>query len=136
MLLHRKNFNNKINSDSYKVNLNKKKKKELSDVLGDRTLKQLKPHYKNVNSFSDIDKINCYVGGITGSDVVLPPADQRDNHVCFPYVLYGWPYNKPEVTNDRYYQATNFEDTTFTLNNIFPAFNVLSVLKDMFETEG
>ena len=136
LLLDGKFLINEINNESYKGNLYVPAKKELSDVLGDRTLKQLIPHYKNVNGFSDIDSINCYVGGITGSDVVLPPADQRDNHVCFPYVLYGWPYNKPEVTTDRYYQATNFEDTTFTLNNIFPAFNVLSVLKDMFATEG
>ena len=136
LLLDGKFLINEINSESYKGNLYVPAKKELSDVLGDRTLKQLIPHYKNVNSFTDIDRINCYVGGITGSDVVLPPADQRDNHVCFPYVLYGWPYNKPEVTNDRYYQATDFADTTFTLNNIFPAFNVLSVLKDMFATEG
>ena len=136
LLLDGKFLINEINSESYKGNLYVPAKKELSDVLGDRTLKQLIPHYKNVNSFTDIDRINCYVGGITGSDVVLPPADQRDNHVCFPYVLYGWPYNKPEVTTDRYYQTTNFEDTTFTLNNIFPAFNVLSVLKDMFATEG
>ena len=136
LLLDGKFIINEIDVETYKGNLYVPAKKELSDVLGDRTLKQLIPHYKNVNSLEDIDKINCYVGGITGSDVVLPPADQRDNHVCFPYVLYGFPYNKPNITTDRYYQATNFEDTTFNLNNVFPAFNVLSVLKDMFATEG
>ena len=136
LLLDGKFIINEIDVETYKGNLYVPAKKELSDVLGDRTLKQLMPHYKNVNSLEDIDKINCYVGGITGSDVVLPPADQRDNHVCFPYVLYGFPYNKPNITTDRYYQATNFEDTTFNLNNVFPAFNVLSVLKDMFATEG
>lgn len=136
LLLDGKFLINEINSETYKGNLYVPAKKELSDVLGDRTLKQLIPHYKNVNSLSDIDKINCYVGNITGSDVVLPPEEQRDNHVCFPYVLYGWPYNKPEVTTDRYFQSLNYEDTTFDLNNVFPSFNVLSVLKDMFATEG
>ena len=136
LLLDGKFIINEIDVETYKGNLYVPAKKELSDVLGDRTLKQLIPHYKNVNSLEDIDKINCYVGGITGSDVVLPAVDQRDNHVCFPYVLYGFPYNKPSITTDRYYQATNFEDTTFNLNNVFPAFNVLSVLKDMFATEG
>lgn len=136
LLLDGKFIINEIDVETYKGNLYVPAKKELSDVLGDRTLKQLIPHYKNVNSLEDIDKINCYVGGITGSDVVLPPVEQRDNHVCFPYVLWNWPYNKPNTTTDRYYQATNFEDTTFNLNNVFPAFNVLSVLKDMFATEG
>lgn len=136
LLLDGKFLINEIDNESYKGNLYVPAKKELSDVLGDRTLKQLIPHNKYVNSLSDIDKINCYVGGITGSDVVLPPADQRDNHVCFPYVLYNWPYNKPGVTNDKCYQSLNFDDTTFNLNNVFPAFNVLSVLKDMFATEG
>ena len=136
LLLDGKFIINEIDVETYKGNLYVPAKKELSDVLGDRTLKQLIPHYKAVNSLEDIDKINCYVGGITGSDVVLPPVEQRDNHVCFPYVLWNWPYNKPNTTTDRYYQATNFEDTTFNLNNTFPAFNVLSVLKDMFATEG
>ena len=136
LLLDGKFIINEIDVETYKGNLYVPAKKELKDVLGDRTLKDLIPHYKAVNSLEDIDKINCYVGGITGSDVVLPPVEQRDNHVCFPYVLWNWPYNKPEVTNDRYYQSLNFEDTTFTLNNTFPAYNVLSVLKDMFATEG
>ena len=136
LLLDGKFLINEITNESYKGNLYVPAKKELSDVLGDRTLKDLIPHYKYVNSLSDIDKINCYVGGITGSDVVLPPADQRDNHVCFPYVLYNWPYNKPGVTTDKFYQSLDFEDTTFNLNNVFPAYNVLSVLKDMFATEG
>lgn len=136
LLLDGKFIINEINAESYKGNLYVPAKKELTDVLGDRTLKELVPHYKTVNSLEDIDKINCYVGGITGSDVVLPAEEERDNHVCFPYVLYGWPYNKPNTTNDRYYQNLNFDDTTFNLNNVFPSFNVLSVLKDMFKTEG
>lgn len=136
LLLDGKFIINEINAESYKGNLYVPAKKELTDVLGDRTLKELVPHYKTVNSLEDIDKINCYVGGITGSDVVLPAEEERDNHVCFPYVLYGWPYNKANTTTDRYYQNLNFDDTTFNLNNVFPSFNVLSVLKDMFKTEG
>lgn len=136
LLLDGKFMVNEIDRDSYKGNLYVPVRKELSDVLGDRTLKQLIPHYKYVNSFTDIDRINCYVGGITGSDVVLPPEEQRDNHVCFPYVLYGWPYNKQGVTTDKFYQSLKYDETTFNINNIFPAFNVLSVLKDIFKTDG
>lgn len=136
LLLDGKFLINEIDRESYRGNLYVPAKKELSDILGDRTLKQLIPHNKYINTLDDVDKINCYVGGITGSDVVLPVADQRDNHVCFPYVMYGWPYNKAGVTDDKFYQALNFEDTTITLNNIYPAFNVLSVLKDIFRSEG
>ena len=101
LLLDGKLILNEIDAESYKGNLYVPAKKELSDVLGDRTLKELIPHYKYVNSLEDIDKLNCYVGGITGSDVVLPAEEERDNHVCFPYVLYGWPYNKANTTSDK-----------------------------------
>lgn len=134
LVLNGKLIVNEIDNENYKGNLYVPAKKKLTDVLGDRTLQQLIPHNKYINSFSDIDKINCYVGNIKGGS--LPPEDQRDNHVCFPYVLYGWPYNKPDVTSDRYWQSLNYADTTFDLNNIFPAYNVLSVLKDIFKTEG
>ena len=36
----------------------------------------------------------------------------------------------------KYQQSTAFEQTTFDLNNVLPSFNVLSVLKDVFATNG
>lgn len=133
LILNGKLIINEIDFENYKGNLYVPAKKELSDVLGDRTLKELIPHYKPVNSFGDIDKINAYVGGLEGA---LPAEQYRDNHVCFPYVLYSWPYNKAGETNDRYLQLNDYSKTTFDLNNMFPAFNVLSVLKDIFATNG
>lgn len=133
LILNGKLIINEIDNENYKGNLYVPAKKELSDVLGDRTLKQLIPHYKLVNSFSDIDKINAYVAGLDGS---IPSEEYRDNHVCFPYVLYSWPYNKEGETNDRYLQLNDYSKTTFDLNNIFPSFNVLSVIKDIFTSEG
>lgn len=125
---------NEIDYKSYKGNLYVPTKKELKDVLGDRTLQEIRPHLKYINDWNDIDRINNYVGNIP--DASYPPTNQRDRHICFPYALYSWPYNNKYLTEDRYFQTNDFEDSSFTLNNVFPAFNVLSVLKDMFATDG
>lgn len=127
---------NEIDKENYKGNLYVPEKKELKDILGDRTLRELIPHKKYINDWEDITKINNYVAGIQGYGASLPPVDQRDNHICFPYVLYNWPYNKFDTTLGRYQQTTNYNDSNFDLNTTLPAFNVLSVLKDIFASEG
>ena len=127
---------NEIDNQTYKGNLYIPSKKELKDILGDRTLQEIQPHLKYINDFEDIDKINNYVGGLTGSGILYPPANQRDRHICFPYALYSWPYNEAFLTEDRYFQTNDFERSNFNLNNVLPSFNVLSVLKDMFATDG
>ena len=136
LILRGKFIVNEIDKDNYKGNLYVPQKKELKDVLGDRTLRQLIPHYKYLNDWDDITRINNYVGNIQGYGAEYPVISQRDRHICFPYVLYSWPYNKPEAGIEKYEQSTKYEETTFTLNNVLPAFNVLSVLKDMFATNG
>lgn len=127
---------NEIDKDNYKGNLYIPQKKELKDVLGDRTLQELIPHWKYINDWDDITRINNYVGNIQGWGAIYPPIDQRDRHICFPYTLYNWCYNKPEANMGKYQQSTAFEQTTFDLNNVLPSFNVLSVLKDVFATNG
>lgn len=136
LILRGKFIVNEIDKDNYKGNLYVPQKKELKDVLGDRTLQELIPHYKYINDFEDITRINNYVGRIQGWGADYPPIEQRDRHICFPYVLYSWPYNKVEANKGKYEQSTKYEETTFDLNNILPAFNVLSVMKDMFATNG
>lgn len=136
LILRGKFIVNEIDKDNYKGNLYIPQKKELKDVLGDRTLRELIPHYKYINNWEDITRINNYVGNIQGYGADYPPINQRDKHICFPYVLYSWPYNTVEANKGKYEQSTKYEETTFNLNNVLPAFNVLSVLKDMFATNG
>lgn len=128
---------NEIDRESYKGNCYVPQKKELKDILGDRTLRQINPHYKLLNDWEDLTQQNNYVMGLTGYGVTYPSVDYRDDHICFPYVLYKYPYNNWEKTAfDKYTQTTKYEDSEFSLNNVFPAFNVVSVLKDMFATDG
>lgn len=127
---------NKIDSENYECNLYVPERQELKDILGDRTLREIVEHNKYLNDWDDITKINNYVGGIELYESQYPPLEQRDNHICFPYVLYNYPYNKPETGLSRYEQTLNYGDSTFNLNNVFPAFNVLSVLRDIFRTEN
>lgn len=136
LILRGKFIINEIDKENYKGNIYIPQKKELKDVLGDRTLRELIPHYKYINDWDDITKINNYVGNIKGYGAEYPPVNQRDKHICFPYVLYNWPYNKPEANMGKYEQSTVYKNTSFDLNNVLPAFNVLSVMKDVFATNG
>lgn len=127
---------NKITTENYECNLYIPEKQSIKDILGDRSLREIVEHNKYLNGWDDITKINNYVGNIPIVGSELPPVDQRDNHICFPYVLYNYPYNQPDTGLDKYQQTLNYNASTFNLNNVFPAFNVLSVLKDVFRTEN
>ena len=65
-----------------------------------------------------------------------------DNHICFPYVLYNMPYNDYDklggtlMTDEKFYQSLDWDKCNFGLGNIYPAYNVLSLIKDLFKTEG
>ena len=126
LILRGKFIVNEIDKDNYKGNLYIPQKKELKDVLGDRTLRELIPHYKYINNWDDITRINNYVGNIQGWGADYPPVNQRDKHICFPYCLYSWPYNTVEANKGKYEQSTKYEETTFNLNNVLPAFNVFT----------
>lgn len=122
---------NEIDNENYKGNLYIPAKKELSDILGDRTLAEITPHYVSINNIDDINRINEGVLDGTG-----------DNHICFPYVLYNMPYNNYDnldgtlITDEKCYQSLNWKECNFGLGNIYPAYNVLSIIKDLFKTEG
>lgn len=124
--------------DGYKGNLYSPKRKSVSDILGDRTLNEMQEHLKMLGKMSDITKINNYVANLDSQN--LPPSEYRDNHICFPYILYTAPYNAKqaaaEASLDMFTQELEYGKHTITTENSFPAYNVLSLIVDMFATEG
>lgn len=127
-----------ITSTSYKGNLYSPKKQSIKDILGDRNLNEIKEHLKPMNSISDAAKINTYVGklDLNWPDVLNEydhQEDVKDNHICFPYVLYGLPYKGEDSNDDIYRQSSKVQ---LTMDDVFPAYQVTSVIKDIFKTEG
>lgn len=139
-----------IESDSYKGNIYIPKKKTVSDILGDRNLTDIVPHYKMMNGLADYDKLNNWVCQLTTDPSRNPDTEGKDaskwntegvkdNHIIFPYVLYGLPLNNPEtIPSDTsiYTQDLQLDKHAITEDSVFPAFNVLSVIKDIFKSEG
>ena len=79
-----------------------------------------------INSWQDIAAIN---NGLIKNT-------STDRHICYPYILYRLPYNDTGSTYDITTQDLSSSGNTFSVDNLFPAYNVLSVLKDCFEGEG
>ena len=134
-----------IEDGHFKGNLYNPKKKTISDILGDRQLNEIKPHMKPMNSMGDFDATNNYVAKLTtdgerlsGITIWDDVEGVADNHVIYPYVLYGLPMNIAEenLDLDIYTQNLEYGKHSISENNVFPAFNVTSILKDMFATEG
>ena len=116
-----------INGESFSGNLYVPAKKTLKDVLGDKKLKDIKEHNLYINSWYDIRTIN--------QNIIQNKAN-ADRHIAFPYVLYRLPYNNTGSTYPITTQDLAASGNTFSVDNIFPAYNVLSVLTDAFEGEG
>lgn len=127
-----------IDREYYKGNLYNPTKGSITDVLGDRMLNEIMPHMKPMNSMRDILECNNYV--INDNSTDIPKQEYRDRHICYPYVLYSLPYNEIDKAlgdeTDLYTQNLQYNYHTLSTDNVFPAFNVLSVIKDMFATEG
>ena len=113
-----------IDNETYSGNLYVPARKSLKDVLGDKKMKDIKPHYINMASWESMKDIQW--NSITGSM----------EHVVFPYVLYRLPYNDSQSQLPITTQDLSASGNTFNTENIFPAYSVLSVLKDVFEGEG
>lgn len=128
-----------IDSEYFKGNLYKPASKTVSDILGDRMLNDIIPHMKPMNNMTDYARQNNYVMNWY-NETTYPEWRYRDKHVCYPYVLYSLPYNVAQKAYEQnlnfYTQDLKYGNHTMSADNIFPAFNVLSVLKDMFATEG
>lgn len=127
-----------IERQYFKGNLYNPSKSTVSDVLGDRMLTEIIPHMKPMNTMNDMLQCNNYV--INDASTDIPKAEYRDRHICYPYVLYNFPYNNADKAMsdnlDPYTQRLDYGYHTMTNNDVFPAFNVLSLIKDMFATEG
>ena len=113
-----------IDNKTYSGNLYVPARKSLKDVLGDKKMKEIKPHYVNMSSWDAMKDIQW--SSITGNM----------EHVVFPYVLYRLPYNDSQSQLPITTQDLSASGNTFNTENIFPAYSVLSVLKDVFEGEG
>lgn len=128
---------NEIDKEYFKGNLYNPQKQTVSDILGDRMLNEIQPHMKLMNSLTDYTETNNYVMDWGN---YLPPLEYRDKHVCYPYTLYSLPMNEADAAMqenlDHYTQNLEYGKHTISTLNVFPAYNVLSVLKDMFATEG
>ena len=125
-ILNGKFIMSEIDNEYYSGNLYVPAKATLKDVLGDKKLKDIKEHNMYVSSWDDIKDIN---NGIIWNT-------STDRHICFPYVLYRLPYNNTGSTYDITTQDLAASGNTFSVDNIFPAYNVLSVLQDAFDGEG
>lgn len=116
-----------IDGEYYSGNLYIPAKATLKDVLGDKKLKDIKEHNMYINSWNDIKTIN---------QNIIQNKPNIDKHIAFPYILYRLPYNDTGSTLPITTQDLAASGNTFSVDNIFPAYNVLSVLKDCFEGEG
>ena len=127
-----------IDNEYFKGNLYNPASVTVADILGDKQLNEIMPHMKLMNSMTDYKQTNNYVMGEQSTDI--PKQKYRDRHICYPYVLYSLPYNDgakaASDSLDFYTQRLDYGYHTMNSDNIFPAFNVCSVLKDMFRTEG
>lgn len=116
-----------IDNEHFSGNLYVPATATLKDVLGDKKLKDIKAHPMYINTWQDIANIN---------NGIIRNISTADKHIAFPYILYRLPYNDTGSTLPITTQNLSASGSTFTVDNIFPAFNVLSILKDAFEGEG
>lgn len=127
-----------IDNEYFKGNLYNPASATVSDILGDRMLNEIVAHMKPMNNMTDMYKQNNYVMGLQTTDI--PKHQYRDRHICYPYILYSLPYNDATKAAsdelDFYTQRLDYGYHTMNNDNIFPSFNICSVLKDMFKTEG
>lgn len=116
-----------ISNTEYSGNLYVPSNKSLKNVLGDKKMKDIKAHNVNISTWKRISENQWKI---------LKGDSDADNHIIMPYILYSLPYNNADSTYDKYTQDLSASGNTFTPENIFPCYNVLSVLKDVFEGEG
>ena len=90
-------------------------------------MKDIKEHPMYISSWDNIKTIN---------ENWIYNRRNEDRHIAFPYILYRLPYNYTGSTLPLTTQDLSASGSTFTLDNVFPAYNVLSVIKDIFESEG
>lgn len=115
-----------VDGEYYSGNLYVPARKSLKDVLGDKKMKDIAPHNFYISTWDDIKSIN--------EGIIFNRSD--DKHIAFPYVLYRLPYNALGSTLPLTTQDLSASGSTFSTETLFPAYNVCSVLKDIFKGEG
>lgn len=115
-----------IDDEYYSGNLYVPSSKSLKDVLGDKKMNAIKEHIFDISSWQSIKELQEGIINNTATD----------RHIAFPYVLYRLPYNNSDSTLPITTQDLSSSGSAFTTETVFPAFNVLSVLKDVFEGDG
>lgn len=116
----RKNFVGNLYVPSYK---------ELSDVLGDKNLKDIQPHNIELSTLSSFSDLNYEAIG----------SDEKANHyVSFPYIVYNYCRSAfgDDTEPNGVVQLTDFNNTGFSFENIYPSYNVLKVVEEIFNTYG
>lgn len=120
---------NKITKDTYSCNLYKPGTKPLSDIFGEKKLSDITQHQKYVGTLDDIRHTNNYHIGEVEAE------DYDDKHIVFPYILYNLPMNPKNATTRKDYQVVG-ATTLINDENSYPAFNLQSVIKDLFHSYG
>ena len=115
-----------IDSEYFSGNLYVPAKKSLKDVLGDKKMKDIMPHEFYISTWNDIKEIN--------EGIIFNTS--TDRHIAFPYILYRLPYNNTGSTLPITTQDLSASGSSFDTENVFPAYNVCSVLRDIFKGEG
>lgn len=125
-----------INTEEYKGNIYNPSTVSITDILGDLNLDEITPHMKPMNNMTDYAECNNYVMGLSTTEI--PKAEYRDKHICYPFILWNLPYNDTETAEsknyDFYTQDLSYSGCTLDYEMITPAFNVTSVIKDIFST--
>lgn len=116
-----------ISNEEYSGNLYVPTRKSLKNILGDKKMKDIKAHNVNISTWKKISENQWKI---------LRGDSDADKHIIMPYILYSLPYNVSESLYNNYTQDLSPSGNTFTVENVFPAYNVLSLLKDVFEGEG
>ena len=118
-----------IDEEHFKGNIYNPKKKTISDIIGDRSLNEIKPHLKPMNGLGDFDSTNNYVGKITndyervsGITVWRDVEGVADNHVIYPYALHGLPMNIADENPDLdiFTQNLEYGKHSITEDKVFP----------------
>jgi hypothetical protein len=135
-------INNEVDQDYYYGNLYTNTQKALKDIFGDLSLDKTKVVNGYITNFTNFNSQNLAVLNNFNN-----PSHAA--YICYPYLLYNLPYNKPSYTTNRYYQYNRNTETytylffferiralggAWNYDNILPAFNVISLIKNIFST--
>lgn len=120
-----------IDNNTFTGNLYVPSTKDLSDILGDLNLNEIKEHNISLSKLESFRDLN-FEAMATGIDV-----SGKNNYVIFPYILYNFARSNFGSTDaNKYVQFTNYSETTYDYNKLYPSYNVCKVIEEIFDTFG